>query len=373
MKKNLLVTAICMMSFGAFAQKQYVYVGSATSEVPDPITLCTIDTNTGELKKVDSFEGTKSSSYLCVSKDNNFLYSVDSDNLDPSSKNHSVAAFKIDKKSKGLTLINKQSVEGRGACHVSATSDNKFLFAANYSSGNVVSLPLNKDGSIAPVASNQQHAGKGPNEKRQEGPHAHYVQSSPDNKYVFTVDLGIDKVMNYTLNQKTGELSPNPNQTYLKMPAGSGPRHMIIHPNEKFAYVLNELVSTISACKYDAKNGTFEIIETHPMLPADFTEFSKAAAIRIHPNGKYLYGSNRGHESMAVFEIKDSGNIDRIQIYQEGIAWPRDYDIEPSGKFMIVANRNESLIKTYQITDGKLKATKYSLEVAQPTSVVFVN
>ena len=357
----------------AKAQSAYFYVGSATDKTPEPISLCSLDLSTGELKKVASFEGTKSSSYLCISPQEDFLYAVNSENLDANTRSQSVASFKIDKKTKRLDLINKQSVEGRGACHLSVTSNNKFLMVANYSSGNVVVLPIKENGSLAPVSSNKQHAGTGPNKERQEGPHAHYATASEDGKYVFAVDLGIDKVMNYILDSSTGQLSENPNQAFLELAPGAGPRHMILHPNGKFAYVLNELNSTITACTYDALKGVFSIIETHSMLPEDFKEFSKAAAIRIHPSGKTLYGSNRGHDSMAVFKIKKNGNIKRKQIIQDGIEWPRDYNIESSGKYMLVANRHKNEVRSYLIAkNGKLSATKNVLEVAQPTSVVFL-
>lgn len=364
----LLVFSLCRLQ----AQEMYFYVGSATDEIPDPISLCSIDLSNGQLKKVQSFEGTKSSSYLCLSPKGDFLYSVDSESQVPGSKDHSVASFKIDKKSKALSLINKTSVEGRGACHVSVTSDNKFVMVANYGSGNVVVVPVGADGSLTAASSNIQHAGTGPDESRQQGPHAHYIQASANDKYVFAVDLGIDKVMNYTLSGD-GELSENPNQAFLKLDPGVGPRHMVFHPNGKFAYVLNELTSSISACTYDKTGGKLVLMGTHPMLPEDFTEFSKAAAIRVHPSGKFLYGSNRGHDSIAVFEIQKDGNLNRVQIIQDGIEWPRDYNITPDGKYMVLANRHKNEIRTFTIAkDGKLATTESVIEIAQPTSVVFL-
>lgn len=363
----LLAFSICRLQ----AQQLYFYVGSATDEVRDPISLCSIDLSNGQLKKVQSFEGTKSSSYLCLSPKGDFLYSVDSESPSPGSKDHSVASFRVDKKTKNLNLINKTSVEGRGACHVSVTSDNKFVMVANYGSGNVVVVPVEADGNLSAASSNQQHSGTGPDESRQKGPHAHYIQASADDKYVFAVDLGIDKVMNYALSED-GTLSENPNQAFLKLDPGVGPRHMVFHPNGKFAYVLNELTSSISACSYDKAIGSLTLIATHPMLPEDFTEFSKAAAIRVHPSGKFLYGSNRGHDSVAVFDIQKDGNIKRIQIIQDGIEWPRDYNITPDGRYMVLANRNKNEIRTFQIgKDGKLATTESSIEIAQPTSVVF--
>ena len=371
--KYYLLTCLVFLATSLKAQTTYFYVGSATEETPTAISLCSIDLSNGKLTKIKSFGGTKSSSYLYVSPKEDYLYAVNSENLEGNSKSHSVASFKIDKKTKELTLINKQSVQGRGACHLSVTSDNKFLMVANYSSGNIAVLPINQDGSLEPVSSNIQHVGSGPDKERQEGPHAHYIQASADDKYVFGIDLGLDKVMNYQLDPSNGKLVENPNQAFLKMDPGVGPRHMIFHPNGKFAYILNELVSSVSVCTYDAKTGVFKVVETHPMLPEDFTEFSKAAAIRIHPSGKYLYGSNRGHDSVAVFEIMKDGKIKLIQSYQEGIEWPRDFNIESKGKYMVLGNQNKGEIRTFLIgKDGKLTATENTLEIAQPTSVQFL-
>lgn len=372
--KYIYLICFTMVSLVTSAQSSYFYVGSASDKISDPITLCSIDLANGKLSRIQSFEGTKSSSYLCISSDNKYLYAVDGEQLDSNLKHVSVASFEIDDKTKELTLLNKQSVLGRGACHLSLTSDNKFLMVANYSSGNVVVLPIDKDGSLKPVSSNKQHAGTGPNQDRQKGPHAHYIQSSKDNKYVFAVDLGIDKVMNYKLNQKTGVLTENSNQPFLKLEGGAGPRHMIIHQNDKFAYVLNEMASSITACTYDAKKGAFSIIETHSMLPEGFDEFSSAAAIRLHPGGRYVYGSNRGHNSIAVFEIGYDGNITRKQIIQDGIEWPRDYNIHKEGNFMIVANRNQEEIRTFTIDiNGELTMTNNVLKITHPTSIQFLD
>lgn len=372
--KYIYLLLFLMVSFTSHSQSALFFVGSATDKIADPITLCSLDLASGKLSRVNSFEGTKSSSYICISSDNKYLYAVDGEKLNPKLDHVSVASFEIDEKSKELTLLNKQSVEGRGACHLSLTSDNKFLMVANYSSGNAVVLPVDKDGSLKPVSSNKQHSGTGPDEDRQKGPHAHYIQSSKDDKYVFAVDLGIDKVMNYKLNPSNGVLTENSNQPFLKLDGGAGPRHMIIHQNDKFAYVLNEMASSISACTYDAKKGSFVIIESHPMLPEGFKEFSKAAAIRLHPGGRYVYGSNRGHDSIAVFEIGYDGNITRKQIIQDGIEWPRDYNIHKEGNYMIVANRNKGEIRTFSIDiNGELTMTNNVLKVTQPTSIQFLN
>lgn len=362
--KHLLFTVFVLLPLAIKAQTPYFYVGSATDKTTEPISLCSLDLSDGKLTKVQSFAGTKSSSYVCLSPAEDFLYAING--------GLAVSAFKIDGDTKHLSFINSQPVDGEGACHLSVTPNNKFLMVANYSSGNVVVLPILADGSLNLVTSMMQHLGSGPNKERQEGPHAHYIKTSPDGNYAFAVDLGIDKVMNYALNPSTGQLSENTNQAFLQLASGAGPRHMIFHQNEKYAYVLNELNSSVTACTYDAQKGMLSIINTYPMLPDDFNEFSKAAAVRIHPSGKFLYASNRGHDSMAVFKIKKNGQLKRIQIIQDDIEWPRDFNLDPSGKYMLVANRNKNEITVFLIgKNGKLGSTGHTLEIAQPTSVAF--
>lgn len=362
--KYLLFILFLFLTLSLKTQTNYFYVGSATDQVTEPISLCSLDLSDGNLTKIQSFSGTKSSSYVCLSPGEDFLYAINGGNA--------VASFSIDPQTKYLRFINTEAVKGQGACHLSVSPDNKFLMVANYSSGNVVVLPILPDRSLKPVTSAMQHSGSGPNKERQEGPHAHYIKTSPDGNYVFAVDLGIDKVMIYAMDSSTGQLSENVNQSFLQLAPGAGPRHMIFHPNEKFAYVLNELHSSVTACTYDTQKGVLSTINTYPMLPENFNEFSKAAAIRIHPSGKFLYASNRGHDSMAVFKIKKNGQLKRIQIIQDGIEWPRDFNLDPSGKYMLVANRHKNEIIVFLVgKNGKLSTTGNRLEIAQPTSVEF--
>ncbi len=359
-----------LLVFTAHAQHTYFYVGSATEDTPTPITLCQLDNQTGAVKQLQAFSGTASSSYLCVSPDGKYLFAVDSKG--PVEDEHSVAAFAIDPASKHLSFINRQSVKGRGACHLSTTHDGRYLMVANYSTGNIAVMPIGKNGELGDLTDHIQHTGSGPDKSRQEAAHAHYIQSSKNDKYVFAVDLGIDKVMNYQLDKTSGKLSPNPNQAVFNTAPGVGPRHMVFHPTQKYAYILNELNSTVTACTYNKAKGTLKAMATHPMLPEGFTDFSKAAAIRVHPSGKYLYASNRGHDSIAVYEIDKKGNLKRVQLFQEGIEWPRDFAIESTGKYMIEGNRNKNEIRVYDVEKGKISATSYRLDIAQPTSIVFL-
>ena len=364
--------ALVLMCFHASAQKSFFYVGSRTDKPIDPITLISIDLDSGKLEKVQSFAGVKSSDYICLSSDQTLLFSVDSDRIDAERKHESVTAFNRDPKSGNLTLINKQSTSGTGSCYLSITPDDKFLMVANYRTGNLVVLPINKDGSLNPIVSEVQHEGSGPNKERQEKAHAHYIHTSNDGKFVLAADLGTDKVMNYTLG-KEGQLEANADQEFMKMPSGAGPRHLAFHPNGQFVYILNELTSSMSACTLDSKTGIIEILETHPLLPSDFKEFNKSAAVRIHPNGKYLYASNRGHESITAFEILEDGNISRIQIKEDGVEWPRDFNIDPSGKFMVVGNLPLDQLRSFKIKDnGKLERTEFTAEVVSPANVIFV-
>jgi len=370
--KRWILLSLIIPLFQACSKQSYFYVGSRTDKPIDRISLFTLDVGSGKLEKVKSFSGVKSAKYLTLSSDQKVLYALDTEKVDGDKKYESVASFKRDLKTGNLTLINKQSTEGTAACYLSTTLDDKFLLVANYWSGNLVVLPINKDGSLNPVVSNIQHVGSGPNKERQEMAHAHYIHTTNNGKYVLAADLGTDKVMNYTLS-KEGKLAANPHQAFIKMPPGGGPRHLAFHPNGKFVYILNELTSTMSACTIDAETGIIKIIETHPMLPADFKEFNKSAAVRIHPNGKYLYASNRGHDSITAFEVLANGNINRIQIMSIGIDWVRDFNIDSGGKFMIVGNLKLNQLRTLRIKNGRLEKTEYTIEVESPYNVTMIN
>lgn len=371
MKKIILLFCVGIILTQGCTPKAHFYVGSRTDKPINTITLFALDSGSGKLEKVQSFGGVKTAKYLRLSADQKMLYALDTEKIDEGKQYESVASFKRNPKTGNLTLINKQTTEGKAACYLSTSKDDKFLMVANYWTGNLVVLPINEDGSLNPVVSNVQHIGSGPNKERQEMAHAHYIHTTNNGKYILAADLGTDKVMNYTLS-KEGKLAANPHQAFIKMPPGGGPRHLAFHPNGKWLYILNELTSSMSACTIDEETGIVEIVQTHPILPADFKDFNKSAAVRIHPNNKYLYASNRGHNSITAFEILDNGNIKRIQIMREGMDWVRDFNIDPTGKFLIAANLKLSQLRTFKIKNGRLEKTEHTFKVETPYNVTMI-
>lgn len=369
--KKLSIILAMAISLCVNAKEIYFYVGSRIDNPLEPITLFSINLESGELNRIKAFSGVKSSDYISISPDRKFLYSVDTQRIDQHGLYESVAAFALDESTGEINFLNRQSTFGNGSCYLSNTPDNRFLLVANYITGNLVVLPINEDGSLSPLVSMVKNYGTGPNKKRQEKAHSHYIHMANDGKHILSADLGSDKVMNYRLS-KEGQLYANPNQAFIKMPPGGGPRHLAFHDNGKYLYILNELTSKIMASEIDLETGVVEVIQEHPLLPSDFKEFNKSSAIRIHPNGKYLYASNRGHDSITAFEILSDGNIKRIQIQQDGTEWVRDFHIDPTGEYMVVGNVPLNQLRTFEIAEGLLVKTDFVAEVASPAAIKFL-
>ncbi len=292
------------------------YVGSSDGKVEHSIYLCELDPVAGALMVLDSFAGAVGPSYLAISPDGKTLYSVDNRSVDPENKSQSVNAFRINQEDLSLTYLNNQSSEGRGPCHVYASEEH--LFVANYSSGHATSIALLPDGRLEFSTAAVVAEGSGPNQNRQKGPHAHQVMLDPSGTFLLVPDLGTDKVMNYVLDKESGELTPNPEQAWLELPPGAGPRHLAFHPSGKYVYVLSEMNSMLTACSFDEKSGVLEIINAESIVKDGFSGNKQAAAVRVHPNGKFVYASNRDEkDNLATYRIKEDGGIERIQLLEK--------------------------------------------------------
>jgi 6-phosphogluconolactonase len=232
-------------------------------------------------------------------------------------------------------------------------------------------LPLQPNGSMGNFTANQQHQGSGANPKRQDKPHAHCIIPTPDNKFALAVDLGIDKVKSYRLDTRQGSLTPNPEGDFAAAP-GAGPRHLTFHQNGRHAYLINELNSTLTALAYNSSNGSLTEIQTISTLPADFSGESFCADVRVSPNGKFLYGSNRGHDSLVVCAIDaGTGKLTLVEHVPTQGKWPRNFGFDPSGTFLLVANQNTNNIFSFRADSktGKLTATGHSVEVPSPVCI----
>jgi 6-phosphogluconolactonase len=303
-------------------------------------------------------------SYLALDPTLQHLYSVNE------MTDGGVSAFSISQANGTLSLINMQPTNGQDTTHLSVQPSGQYLFSASYTSGNFQVFPINGDGSIGNITDNFQSVGNGtgPNPARQEGPHAHQILTDLDGNHVFGVDLGADKVNIWNLDPSAGVLNPN-TVPFAGIASGSGPRHMAFHADRQHAYVLSELVSSVTVFTYDPVRAAFIWQQTISALPPDFTGTNTAAEIRIHPSGRFLYTTNRGHDSVAMFEIEpETGELEMIGWESTRGQWPRGMNIDPSGTFLYAANQNTDNIAVFRIhpVTGRLK---FSTLVNTPTPV----
>jgi len=367
-----LITLAC--STTSTSERTLFYVGSSDGSLEQSIFLCELDYSSGQVAILDSFPGSKASSYLALSPDEEFLYAIDGTLADPEKNHTSAASFQVIPPGNELEFMNRQSSEGRGPCHISCHPDGSHIFIANYSEGSIAAYPLEKDGSIAPASNVIQHTGSGPDTKRQTKAYAHHIVPDPSGNFVLATDLGADKVFIYKFDKESGSLTPNPEQEFFKTEPGAGPRHLAFHPEKPYLFIVHELNGTLTSCNYNQKTGRIEEINTISNLPADFTGNNHPAAVRVHPDGKYVYASNRvGHNSISVFEIKDSGTVERIQVMDNVPAHPRDFNIDPLGKFLLVAGQRGDAIEIFQINadTGMLIRTGQKVQMKAPACILF--
>ena len=324
---------------------------------------------------LDSFAGAAGASYLAPSPGFGFLYAINQDLAEPEKKHSSVTSFRVHPESQGLSMINSQSSEGSGICHIHSSRDGKFLFAANYGSGHATALPVNTRGEIQPAVSVAIGAGSGPVTDRQEGPHAHQAMLDPSQKFLLVPDLGTDKVMIYGFDARDGLLNPHADQPFLSLAPGAGPRHLAFHPEGKYRFVVNELNSTLTACSWNSSTGELKEINTVPTVHIAHEGMKYPAAVRVHPNGQYVYASTRGENScISVFRIGKQGSVERIQVMEQVPFWPRDFNLDPSGRYLISAGERSDNIRLYTIDQesGMLEETACSLELPAPANILFI-
>ncbi len=348
-----------------------LYVGTYTNGKSEGIYVYRMNAATGALTHQSTAKGVSNPAFLAIDPSRRFLYAANESGEFLGKKGGGLTAFSIDQKNGALTKLNEVSVPGV-PCHVSVLPSGKHVVAANYGGGNVVICPVRADGGLGEVGDVAQHTGKGADPKRQEGPHAHCALPDAAGKYVFAPDLGLDKVMIYKVDAAKGKLLPD---GFLATKPGAGPRHFDFHPSGKFAYVINELNSTLTACAYDKAKGVLTELQTVTTLPAGFSGQNYPADIHVHPSGKFVYGTNRGHNSLVAFAI-DGGTGKLTLIGHESTRgkWPRNFGIDPSGRFLLAANQNSDAVATFRIDEqtGKLTAVGDLLEIPAPVCLKFI-
>jgi 6-phosphogluconolactonase len=344
-----------------------VFVSAFASGEKAGIHAFGFDSDKGMLKPLHRTTEIQSPFFIAVSPDRKFLYSID----EFGSKDNFVTAFAIEGRGGDLRALNRQNTKGTASCYLDVDATGKTVLVANYSSGSVAALPVKADGSLGGAASFFQHSGSSVDQSRQKGPNAHCFVISPDGKHALAADLGIDKIMIYSLDAVTAKLTPNEAQPFVKLAPGSGPRHLTFHPNGKRVYVINELANTVTFFDWKSETGTLTEQQTISTVPSDFTGKSYTADLKITPDGKFLYGTNRGHDSLASYRIADDGKLSLIGIQPSGGKGPQNLLITPDGRWLLCANMPGNNVIVFQINSasGAIKAHGDPVEVPMASCI----
>jgi 6-phosphogluconolactonase len=356
------------------SSKYLLFVGTYTDKESKGIYAYRFDPGSSQLLPLGLAAESTNPSFLTTDPSGRFLYAVNELQKYKGEASGGVSAFALDGKSGLLSLLNEVPSRGADPCYLSFDKSGHYLLAANYTGGSVAVFPVNKDGSLGAPSAFVQHSGSGPNRERQDGPHAHWIETSPDNRFALAADLGLDEIVVYRFDAKNGSLTKN-DPPFAKLDPGVGPRHLSFHPNGRFAYVVNELKSTITAFSYDANRGALLNLRSISALPADVSGTNDGAEIHVHPSGKFLFASNRGHDSIAVFSINPrSGELALVHDVLTQGKTPRNFEIDPTGAFLFVANQDSGNIVVFRIDPqtGKLTSTGQVLSVPSPVSLRFV-
>ena len=347
------------------AQQRTVYVGTYTNGASKGIYAFRFDPSSGKTTEPSLAAESSNPAFLALHPNGQFLYAA---NENP---NGMVSAFSIDRASGALTLLNSVSSHGSGPCHVAVDHTGKWLFAANYNSGSVAVFPLGADGKLGEASTVIQYAGSSVNRERQAGPHAHEVALSPDNRFLLVPDLGADRVVIYRFDAAKGTLTAS-TPAFVKAAPGTGPRHLAFRPDGKFAYVVSELAASVVAYRYE--NGSLSGLQTISTLPADFAGVKSGAEIAVHPTGRFLYASNRGHDSIAVFHIDPGkGTLTAAGYVPTQGKTPRNFAIDPTGAYLLAANQDSGTVVVFRIDPktGGLTPNGTTLQIPAPVSLVF--
>lgn len=352
-----------------------VYIGTYTGGASEGIYMLRLDAETGQIENLGLAGTVENPSFLALHPNNTVLYSVGRVTDSDGERKGMACAFAIEPVHGTLTPLNQESTVGDGPCHVAVDHEGRHILVANYGSGCVAVLPLAGDGSLEPASAHARHEGSSAHPQRQQRPHAHAVTLDPAGSFVFATDLGIDKIVIYRYDDTAGTLEAN-DPPYATLAPGAGPRHFSFHPNGRFAYVVNELDNTVTAFNYDAGRGRLDEIHTIGTLSDDFEEENTTAEIRVHPSGRFVYASNRGHDSIAAFAVSaDTGRLTCLGQTSTRGRTPRNFNITPDGRFLLAANQQTDNVVVYRIDPdaGLLEFTGHEVEVPTPVCVLFYN
>lgn len=360
----------------AVAGEYHVYFGSYTGAKSKGIQVSRFDSRTGKLSEPELVAETRNPSFLAVHPTERFLYAVGEVSETQGKRAGAVTAYAIDGRTGKLTPLNQQTSGGTGPCQLSVDATGKCVLVANYGSGSIAALPIGADGRLGEAATTIQHTGSSVNPQRQAGPHAHFICPSPDNRFALACDLGLDKVLIYQLDAATTKLATN-DPPFAVVAHGAGPRHLGFHPNGKFVFVLNEMGLTVTTFSYEAARGALFEEQTVSTLPAGYTatERDSGAAIAVHPGGKFVYASNRGHDTIAVLAVDaKTGRLTLVQNEPTLGKIPRHFAIDPTGRWLLAENQNSDEVVVFGLdpATGKLSPSGQRVRVGAPVCAVFV-
>jgi len=347
-----------------------VYIGTYTSQGSEGIYACEFDPATGALDGLRPMARTANPTYLCFHPERPYLYAAN-EVSDAMGKSGAVSAYAIGREG-ALTRLNQQPSHGTSPCYVSVGGAGRYVLVANYSSGTVAVLPIEAGGALGEATDVVQHEGSGADPRRQEGPHAHCIVPDPGDRFVLSCDLGTDRVMIYRLDAAAGSLLPAA-APYALLAPGSGPRHIAFHPNGRWAYVINELGNTMTAFTYQADTGRLDEIGSVSTLPAGYAETTYCADVHVAPSGRYVYGSNRGHDSIVILRVDEAtGMVTPVGWEPTQGSFPRNFFLSPDGTWLLAANQKGDSVVSYRVdvATGLLEPTGHTLRVSMPVCLL---
>jgi len=382
--RSVIVAGLIVAAFAGVEQTRtqppsgtmLVYFGTYTGATSKGIYVSTFDVRSGALGEPQLAAETPSPSFLAAHPSGNYLYAVNEVDTFEGQPTGSVSAFAVDRSTGKLSLLNQQSSRGAGPAHLSVDRSGRDVLVANYGGGNIAVLPIAGDGRLAPASAFVQHTGSSVNPSRQKEPHAHAINVDPSNRFAYVADLGLDKVLIYRFDPARGALEPN-DPPSAPVQAGAGPRHLAIHSTGRFLYVINELICTVTAFTRDPQTGGLKAMQTISTLPAG--EIVKpdysTAELLLHPSGRFLYGSNRGHNTIVEFSVdQKTGRLTYVENAPTKGRTPRGFGIDPSGTWLIAGNQESDSVVVFRIDSktGRLTPIAQTLSVGAPVSVEFV-
>lgn len=376
---TLLVASLLLLAItvaAAAPQGTYLfYVGTYTEESSKSkgIYAYRYDAKTAQITSLGLAAETTNPSWVTLHPNGRFLYAVNEVGNYKGPNSGGVSAFSVNRATGKLTVLNELPTRGADPCYVTVDKTGKYVLVANYTGGSVAVFPILKDGSLGEATAFVQHSGHGPNPQRQEGPHAHSIDLSPDNRFAMVDDLGLDEVLVYKFDSAKGTLTPN-DPPFAKVDSGAGPRHLALSPDGKFAYVIGEMGHIVTVFSDDSASGRLQLLQMITTVPKDFTGRNDDAEVRVHPSGKFLYASNRGDDSIAIYAIdKNKGTLEQVGSVHSGGKEPRSFEIDPTGTLLLAANQKSDTIVVFQIDEktGLLTPTGKVLEVGSPVCVKF--